>query len=72
MKGKVKVDDILRRVDRLPVLDSRTADEIVGYDGSGLPQSDPKRVAEPTFRRPKRIPQAVRDFLKYRHREWEQ
>ena len=72
MKGKVKIDDILRRVDRLPVLDSRTADEIVGYDGNGLPQSeDPKRAAEPTFRKPKRIPQAVQDFLKYRHRDWD-
>ncbi len=53
-KRKVKVDDILRRVDRLPVLDSRTADEIVGYDENGLPQSEnPKRRAEPTFRKPK-------------------
>ena len=72
-KRKVKVDDILRRVDRLPVLDSRTADEIVGYDGSGLPQSEnSKRVAEVAFRKPKRVPKAVQDFLKYRHREWEQ
>jgi antitoxin VapB len=29
--------EILRRVDRLPVLDSRSPDEIVGYDENGLP-----------------------------------
>lgn len=29
--------EILRRVDRLPVLDSRCPDEIVGYDENGLP-----------------------------------
>ena len=29
--------DILRRVDQLPTLDSRTADEILGYDEHGLP-----------------------------------
>ena len=28
---------ILRRVDRLPVLDDRSTDEIVGYDNDGLP-----------------------------------
>ena len=31
------VDDILRRVDQLPILDDRSADEIVGYDENGLP-----------------------------------
>jgi antitoxin VapB len=30
--------DILHRVDQLPVLDSRTPDEIVGYDEHGLPR----------------------------------
>jgi antitoxin VapB len=30
--------EILRRVDRLPVLDSRSPDEIVGYDENGLPR----------------------------------
>ena len=30
--------DILQRVDRLPVLDSRSPDEIVGYDERGLPR----------------------------------
>lgn len=33
-----QLDDILRRVDQLPVLDSRSADEIVGYDEHGLPR----------------------------------
>jgi antitoxin (DNA-binding transcriptional repressor) of toxin-antitoxin stability system len=28
---------ILRRVDRLPVLDDRSTDEIIGYDKDGLP-----------------------------------
>lgn len=28
---------ILRRVDLLPVLDDRSADEIIGYDKDGLP-----------------------------------
>lgn len=30
--------DILQRVDRLPVLDRRTPEEIVGYDEHGLPR----------------------------------
>ncbi len=33
-----QLDDILRRVDQLPVIDSRSADEIVGYDEHGLPR----------------------------------
>lgn len=32
-----QLEDILRRVDQLPVLDSRTPDEILGYDDHGLP-----------------------------------
>ena len=32
-----QLEDILRRVDQLPVLDSRCPDEIVGYDDDGLP-----------------------------------
>ena len=31
------LEDILRRVDALPTLDTRTEDEILGYDGQGLP-----------------------------------
>jgi antitoxin VapB len=33
-----QLHDILRRVDQLPVLDSRSPDEIVGYDEHGLPR----------------------------------
>jgi antitoxin VapB len=33
-----QLEDILSRVDQLPILDSRPADEIVGYDEQGLPR----------------------------------
>ena len=33
-----QLDDILRRVDQMPDLDSRTPDEIIGYDEHGLPR----------------------------------
>ena len=33
-----QLEDILRRVDQLPILDSRSADEILGYDEHGLPR----------------------------------
>jgi antitoxin VapB len=32
-----QIDDILRRVDEMPDLDTRTPDEIIGYDENGLP-----------------------------------
>jgi antitoxin VapB len=32
-----QLDDILRRVDAMPILDSRREDEILGYDDDGLP-----------------------------------
>jgi len=32
-----QLEDILRRVDALPALDSRTEDEILGYDQNGIP-----------------------------------
>jgi antitoxin VapB len=32
-----QIDDILQRVDAMPELDSRTPDEIIGYDENGLP-----------------------------------
>lgn len=31
------LEEILQRVDALPVLDSRAADEILGYDERGVP-----------------------------------
>jgi antitoxin VapB len=33
-----QLNDILRRVDQLPILDSRSPDEIIGYDERGLPR----------------------------------
>lgn len=33
-----QVDDLLRRVDALPALDSRPDDEILGYDEHGMPR----------------------------------
>jgi antitoxin VapB len=33
----MQFDDILRRVDEMPDLDSRAPDEIIGYDEDGLP-----------------------------------
>ena len=33
-----QLEEILQRMDRLPVLDSRTPEEIIGYDEHGLPQ----------------------------------
>jgi antitoxin VapB len=33
-----QLEEILRRVDQLPVLDTRTPDEILGYDDHGLPR----------------------------------
>ncbi len=34
---KEKLEGILHRLDRLPPLDTRTEDEILGYDAQGLP-----------------------------------
>jgi antitoxin VapB len=33
-----KLMEIVRRVDALPVLDARSAEEIIGYDAHGLPR----------------------------------
>ncbi len=33
-----QLDDLLRRVDELPTLDSRSEDEILGYDENGIPR----------------------------------
>ena len=33
-----QIGDILRRVDALPTLDSRSEDEILGYDANGMPR----------------------------------
>lgn len=33
-----QLEEILRRVDQLPILDSRSTNEILGYDEHGLPR----------------------------------
>ena len=33
-----QIEDILERVDAMPTIDSRSADEILGYDEHGLPR----------------------------------
>jgi antitoxin VapB len=33
----MQLDDILRRVDEMPDLDTRTPEEMIGYDEDGLP-----------------------------------
>jgi antitoxin VapB len=33
-----QIEDLLRRVDALPTLDSRPDDEILGYDEHGMPR----------------------------------
>jgi len=38
-RTKSEIDEILRRVDSLPVLDSRPADEVLGYNDHGMPDS---------------------------------
>jgi hypothetical protein len=82
----IKVNDVLERVDSLPILDLRSADEIVGYDEHGLPAQREVRAA-PTdsagengfdfeaYRKavlndPK-AREVIEFFLKYRHRERE-
>jgi antitoxin VapB len=35
---QTQLEDLLRRVDELPTIDTRTADEILGYDENGLPR----------------------------------
>jgi antitoxin VapB len=37
-RASESVEEILRRVDALPVLDTRPEDEILGYDERGLPR----------------------------------
>jgi antitoxin VapB len=35
---QTQLEDLLRRVDELPTIDTRSADEILGYDENGLPR----------------------------------
>lgn len=34
---KGQIEDLLRRVDELPTLDSRNEDQVLGYDEHGMP-----------------------------------
>jgi len=61
-----EIKEILDRVDHLPTLDNRPQDEIVGFDGKGVPSYSVTGGVRPV------IPNAVEDFIKYRHREWEE
>jgi antitoxin VapB len=36
----LELEEIIERVHRLPVLDRRSPEEVLGYDESGLPQSN--------------------------------
>ena len=38
-KQKAEIEASLRRIDSLPILDSRSEDEILGYDEHGMPES---------------------------------
>jgi hypothetical protein len=35
---RMKVEALCARIHRMPVLDNRTADEILGYDAFGIPR----------------------------------
>ena len=37
LRRRRSVDDLVERFQQLPVLDPRSADEIIGYDENGLP-----------------------------------
>ena len=38
IRKRRRIDDLVDQFAQLPVLDQRTDDEIVGYDGDGLPK----------------------------------
>lgn len=37
-KMRIDIDELLKRVDLLPILDDRTPDEIIGYNENGIPK----------------------------------
>jgi len=63
-----ELNEILNRVDQLPTVDNRPADEILGQDQDQI-ASGPEASARKTIR--SRVSNAVEEFLKYRHRDWE-
>lgn len=68
------IEDILRRMDAMPTIDARPEDEILGVDPRGVPSSAkwPDFAARSKKIFGDRVLSAVEDFLKYRHRDWEQ
>jgi hypothetical protein len=67
------LDDILRWVDSLPIVDPRSPDGMLSYDESGLPTRT-EHAKWPDFAaRAKELlgDRVFDDFLNYRHREWE-
>jgi hypothetical protein len=71
---KDDLDDMLRRVDSLLTLDPGSPNEILGCDDDGLPTGT-ERAKLPDFgARAREIlgDRILGDFLKYRHREWEE
>ncbi len=54
---KNKIAELLDRVDRLAILDSRTADNIIGYDENGTLEAEtPKSVFEAPVSKPEGTP----------------
>jgi hypothetical protein len=83
-----ELEEILNRVDQLPVLDNRSPEKIMDYNENGLPASPtpptPAAAAgdatdssqDPDMEDWRKafgnnISPAVKEFLQYRHREWE-
>src|ERR1700741_720217 len=86
-RRRIKVNDVLSRVDALPILDPRSPDELVGYDEHGLPAQREVRAVptdsagahgfgfEGDGAKVLSDPKArdlIGSFLTYRHRDWEQ
>lgn len=63
-----EVNEILNRVDQLPTLDNRPTDEILGQDQDHT-ASEGEVLARKTIENG--ASNAVEEFLKYRHRDWE-
>ncbi len=61
------IEEILERVHRLPTLDNRTDEEILGIDESGASAQSEAGAGTAGGG----TPNAVEEFLRYRHRDWE-
>jgi hypothetical protein len=82
-RRSINVNDVLERIDALPILDPRSADEVLGYDEHGLPAQQEVHAVptdsavnfEAYRKEVLNNPEArevIELFLKYRHRDWEQ